>query len=104
MRRIVDAPFSSIEVRVVPENVTDPAQDPTRRRASPLVEERELVLKKGETLETVLRSYGATPDQIQAITTALGGKVKVAALPDGQRIRILIAPGPASAIPARSCA
>jgi murein DD-endopeptidase MepM/ murein hydrolase activator NlpD len=91
--RIIDAPFSSIEVRVVPENVT--ALPKTDLSATgPIVEERELVLKKGETLETVLRSYGANPEQIQAVTTALGATVKVAALPDGERIRILIAPGP----------
>jgi murein DD-endopeptidase MepM/ murein hydrolase activator NlpD len=91
--RIVDAPFSSIEVRVVPENVTALSK-PDQTAASPIVEERELVLKKGETLETVLRSYGANPEQIQAVTTALGATVKVATLPDGERIRILIAPGP----------
>jgi murein DD-endopeptidase MepM/ murein hydrolase activator NlpD len=91
--RIVDAPFSTIEVRVVPENVTNfPKVD--QRAAGPLVEERELVLKKGETLETALRSYGATPDQIQAITTALSARIKVAALTEGQRLRVLIAPGP----------
>jgi murein DD-endopeptidase MepM/ murein hydrolase activator NlpD len=91
--RIIDAPFSSIEVRVVPENVTALSK-PDQTASSPIVEERELVLKKGETLETVLRSYGANPEQIQAITTALGATVKVATLPDGERIRILIAPGP----------
>ncbi|MBM6595506.1 M23 family metallopeptidase [Microvirga pudoricolor] len=91
--RIIDAPFSSIEVRVVPENVTDlPKTD--QKAASPIVEERDLVLKKGETLETNLRSYGANPEQIRAITTALGATVKVASLPEGERIRILIAPGP----------
>ncbi|MET0744970.1 MAG: M23 family metallopeptidase [Microvirga sp.] len=91
--RIIDAPFSSIEVRVVPENVTA-LPKPDQTATGPIVEERELVLKKGETLETVLRSYGANPEQIQAVTTALGKTVKVAALPDGERIRILIAPGP----------
>lgn len=91
--RIVDAPFSTIEVRVVPENVTNlPKVD--QRAAGPLVEERDLILKKGETLETALRSYGATPDQIQAITTALSARIKVTGLTEGQRLRILIAPGP----------
>ncbi len=91
--RIVDAPFSTIEVRVVPENVTNlPKVD--QRAAGPLVEEREIILKKGETLETALRSYGATPDQIQAITNALSARIKVAALGEGQRLRVLIAPGP----------
>lgn len=91
--RIVDAPFSSIEVRVVPENVTSlPKVD--LRGTSPLVEEREVALKKGETLETVLRAYGANPDQILRITTALSARIKTANLAEGQHLRILIAPGP----------
>jgi murein DD-endopeptidase MepM/ murein hydrolase activator NlpD len=90
---IVDAPFSTIEVRVVPENVTNlPKLE--QRAASPLVEERDLILKKGETLETALRSYGATPKQIEAVASALSASIKVSNLTEGQRLRILIAPGP----------
>jgi murein DD-endopeptidase MepM/ murein hydrolase activator NlpD len=91
--RVVDAPFSTIEVRVVPENVTDlPKIEQTAM--APLVEERDVALKKGETLETVLRSYGGTPEQIAAITSALAARIKVEGLTEGQRLRILIAPGP----------
>ncbi|MGO4526852.1 M23 family metallopeptidase [Microvirga sp. 2MCAF35] len=91
--RVVDAPFSTIEVRVVPENVTD-LPKVEQRATTPLFEEREVVLKKGETLETVLRSYGGTPEQIAAITSALAARIKVDGLGEGQRLRILIAPGP----------
>jgi murein DD-endopeptidase MepM/ murein hydrolase activator NlpD len=91
--RIVEAPFSTIEVRVVPENVTNLPKI-EQRGASPLIEERDLVLKKGETLETALRAYGANPEQIGAITTALAARIKVSGLVEGQRLRILIAPGP----------
>ncbi len=90
---IVDAPFSTIEVRVVPENVTNLTKT-EQGGSSPLVEERDVVLRKGETVETALRSYGATPDQIAAITTALSARIKVSSLSEGQRLRILIAPGP----------
>jgi murein DD-endopeptidase MepM/ murein hydrolase activator NlpD len=91
--RIVDAPFSTIEVRVVPENVTNLPKI-EQRSASPVVEERDIVLKKGETLESALRSYGANPEQILGITTALAARIKIAGLSEGQRLRILIAPGP----------
>ncbi|MGO4706076.1 M23 family metallopeptidase [Microvirga sp. 2MCAF38] len=91
--RIVDAPFSSIEVRVVPENVTNLMRTEAKT-SNPLVEERELSLKKGETLESTLRAYGANPEQIAAISAALAARVKVASLPEGERVRILIAPGP----------
>ncbi|QRM28986.1 M23 family metallopeptidase [Microvirga sp. VF16] len=91
--RVVDAPFSTIEVRVVPENVTD-LPKVEQKAMAPLVEERDVVLKKGETLETTLRSYGGTPEQIAAITSALAARIKVEGLTEGQRLRILIAPGP----------
>jgi murein DD-endopeptidase MepM/ murein hydrolase activator NlpD len=91
--RVVDAPFSTIEVRVMPENVTDLPKI-EQKAIPPLIEERDVAFKKGETLETVLRSYGATPEQIAAITTALSVRMKVAEMGEGSRLRILIAPGP----------
>ncbi len=91
--RVVDTPFSTIEVRVMPENVTDLPKI-EQKASAPLIEERDVVFKKGETLETVLRSYGATPEQIAAISTALSAQVKIANMGEGQRLRILIAPGP----------
>ncbi|HEX2556233.1 MAG TPA: M23 family metallopeptidase [Microvirga sp.] len=87
-----DNPFNSIEVRVVPENVTDrPKAD--LRIANPLIEERDVTLKRGETLEMVLRGLGSPPDQIRSVSAALGTAVKIATLPEGQRMRILLAPG-----------
>lgn len=91
--RVIDAPFSTIEVRMVPENVTDLPKI-EQKALTPLIEERDVVLRKGETLETALRSYGAKPEHIAAITTALSAQVRVAAMGEGQRLRILIAPGP----------
>lgn len=91
--QLVNAPFDTIEVRVVPENVTNFAKA-EHRSGEPLVEERDLMLKKGETLETVLRAAGASPEQIRGIATALGARIKVASLGEGQRMRILLAPGP----------
>ena len=90
---ITEAPFNSIEVRVVPENVTN-LQRAEPNASNQKVEERDIVLKKGETLETILRGLNATPEQIRLISNALSAKVKVAGLPEGQRMRILIAPGP----------
>ncbi|MBA1158872.1 M23 family metallopeptidase [Microvirga mediterraneensis] len=90
---VPDDPFSTIEVRVVPENVTElPKLD--QNAMPPLVEERDVVLSTGETLETVLRSYGATPEQIAGITSALASRVKIENMTEGHQLRILIAPGP----------
>jgi murein DD-endopeptidase MepM/ murein hydrolase activator NlpD len=89
----MDAPFTSIEVRVVPENVTSLAKT-DNRGSEPLFDERDITLGKGETLEMALRAYGAPPDRIRSITTALSARVKIATIPEGQRVRLLIAPGP----------
>jgi murein DD-endopeptidase MepM/ murein hydrolase activator NlpD len=90
--QITNVPFNAIEVRVVPENVTNFVKTEPRA-GNQAIEERDIALKKGETLEMALSANGATPEQARAILTALGANVKVATLPEGQRARILIAPG-----------
>jgi murein DD-endopeptidase MepM/ murein hydrolase activator NlpD len=90
--RPTEVPFSSIEVRVVPENVTTLAKlEP--RAAEALVDERDVALKRGESFETVLKATGATGDQIRSILTALGPRVGGNAA-EGQHMRILVSPGP----------
>ncbi len=88
----IESPFSSIEVRVVPENVsTLPKVEP--RPGESLLEERDVALKRGETLEAALKAAGATDDQIPGIIAALGGRARTSTLGEGQRMRILLAPG-----------
>jgi murein DD-endopeptidase MepM/ murein hydrolase activator NlpD len=90
--RSLDAPFSSIEVRVVPENVTTLAKvEP--RSAEPAFEERDVPIRKGETIESVMRTAGATPDQIRGIIAAIG-RNRAVTLVEGQQMRILLGPGP----------
>ncbi|GJD82098.1 M23 family metallopeptidase [Methylobacterium gregans] len=87
-------PFRAIEVLVVPENVTKLAKTELRTGEMPLVEERDLALARGETLEAALRATGfASDEQIRAVVTALGGRTRVGALTEGQRLRVQIAPG-----------
>ncbi len=77
--------FSSIEVRMVPENVTvAPKADPQARKDS---EERVVLVRRGETLEDILREIGAERDQIRRIVAALGLR---RAVTEGQRLRILL--------------
>lgn len=91
--RVVDEPFNSIEVRVVPENVTTHAKS-DERASDILVEEHGAALKRNEPIDAVLKSFGATPDQIRGLVDALGGRAKVSQLGEGQQMRILVAPGP----------
>ena len=90
-----DSPrFSGIEVRVVPENVTSAPKTPIAASREPLVEDKLIVARRGENFEQVMRAAGAAPDQIRAMIQAFAGKVRVAALPDGQVLQVLYAPGP----------
>ena len=86
--------FSGIEVRVVPENVTSAPKTPIAASREPLVEEKLLLAKRGENFEQVMRTAGAQADQIRGMIQAFGGKVRTAALPDGQILQALYAPGP----------
>lgn len=87
-------PFRAIEVLVVPENVTKLSKTELRTGEAPLVEERDLALARGETLDAALRATGfASEEQIRAVVTALGGRTRVGALTEGQRLRVQIAPG-----------
>ncbi|MGU3662292.1 MULTISPECIES: M23 family metallopeptidase [unclassified Methylobacterium] len=88
-------PFKAIEVLVVPENVTKVAKVELKPNEAPLVEERDLALKRGETLESTLKAIGfVSDDAIRGIVAALGGKARTAALNEGQPMRVQIAPGP----------
>ncbi|HEV7261345.1 MAG TPA: M23 family metallopeptidase [Bosea sp. (in: a-proteobacteria)] len=84
--------FSGIEVRVVPENVTNAPKTPIAASREPLVEEKLLLAKRGENFESVMRGAGAAPDQIRGMMQAFGGRVRTAALPDGQVLQALYAP------------
>ncbi|HEX8167822.1 MAG TPA: M23 family metallopeptidase [Beijerinckiaceae bacterium] len=88
----IDSPFNSIEVRVVPENVTTLPKHELRPSDSPF-EERDVALKRAETFEAALKANGATDAQIAGVVTALGGRARTAALAEGQRMRILFGPG-----------
>ncbi len=87
----IDTRLSGIEVRVVPENVTTLAKTPTPVTREPLVEEKTLVVKRGETIDQALRAASATPDQIRSIIAALKPKNRSG---EGQVLQAMIAPGP----------
>jgi murein DD-endopeptidase MepM/ murein hydrolase activator NlpD len=94
----VETAFSALEVRVAPENVSVLTKSAAVAQA-PIVEERSVQLKKGETLDQSLKSQGATADQIKSVIAALGGRARINALQEGQALRVLIAPGPQTGSP-----
>lgn len=80
------APFSSIEVRMVPENVTIAPRDtpqPTQ------MEEKLAVVRHGEGLENVLLANGVPKTRIAAVVAAYKGKRDP--VREGQRVKLLFA-------------
>ena len=81
------APFASIEVRMIPENVTNVGKSVRPEDASP--SEKLIQLRHGETFEDVLKANGATPEAALAIMAAFGVKHGESPVGEGQKILLL---------------
>jgi murein DD-endopeptidase MepM/ murein hydrolase activator NlpD len=77
-----NAPFASIEVKMVPENVTDAVMTPAPAESR----ERLAQLRRGETFEDLLRANGASRDAAAAILAAFGVKRGDSPVAEGQKI------------------
>jgi murein DD-endopeptidase MepM/ murein hydrolase activator NlpD len=88
---VVSSPFSSIEVRMVPENVSIvPRSEETTPPAIQL-QERLVTVNHGETLEDVLRAAKVPADQIAKITAAFNAKRGEPVVAEGRRLKLLFA-------------
>ena len=81
------APFASIEVHMIPENVTNVAKASSSDDAS--ASEKLVQLRHGESFEDVLKANGATPEAIAAILAAFGVKHGKSPVGEGQKIILL---------------
>jgi murein DD-endopeptidase MepM/ murein hydrolase activator NlpD len=84
------APFSSIDVRVVPENV---AIIPKVDDRAPKIggTERLIVAKHGDGFDQILRNNGATADQVKQIQAIFAPQTRDYAVSVGQKLRLLVA-------------
>lgn len=80
--------FSSIDVRMVPENVTLIGKSPPRSNAAP--EERLVIVRHNETLDDALRSADVPRDDLGLIVTAFNRRGGAAVL-EGQRLKVQFA-------------
>ena len=85
-------PYAGFEARVVPENVTLLGKTNDQATGGNASNERVHVVKKGESVATILRDAGASPDEIKAITAQLGARGRDGGLKEGQKLRILMMP------------
>ena len=79
-------PFASIEVRMIPENVSNVVKA-SPDDASP--NEKLVQIRHGESFEDVLKANGASPEAAQAILAAFGVKHGESPVGEGQKIIIL---------------
>jgi murein DD-endopeptidase MepM/ murein hydrolase activator NlpD len=85
-------PYAGFETRVVPENVTLLAKTKDQVTGGNPSSERLHMVKKGDTVVSVLRDQGATPEEAKAIAATLGPRGRDGGLKEGERLRILMAP------------
>jgi murein DD-endopeptidase MepM/ murein hydrolase activator NlpD len=84
-------PYAGFETRIVPENVTMLPKTGNQITGGNAWNERTVTVKKGESIATILKDLGATPDETAAIASALGPYGHPAGLKEGQKLRILVA-------------
>ncbi len=85
-------PYAGFETRVVPENVTLLPKTKEQITGGNPTGERVHVVKKGDSVGSILRDQGATLDEIRAITATLGPRGRDGGVKEGEKLRILMAP------------
>jgi murein DD-endopeptidase MepM/ murein hydrolase activator NlpD len=85
-------PYAGFETRVVPENVTLLPKTKDQATGGNPNGERVHVVKKGDSIASILRDQGATPEEAKAIASTLGAKGRDGGLKEGQKVRILMVP------------
>ena len=77
---------------MVPENVTLLPKTKDQITGGNPTGERVHIVKKGDTVTSILREQGATPEDAKSIATTLGARGRDGGLKEGQKLRILMAP------------
>jgi murein DD-endopeptidase MepM/ murein hydrolase activator NlpD len=85
-------PYAGFETRVVPENVTLLPKTKEQVTGGNPSGERIHQVKKGDSVISILKDQGATPDEARAIAATLGARGRDGGLKEGEKLRILMAP------------
>jgi murein DD-endopeptidase MepM/ murein hydrolase activator NlpD len=85
-------PYFGFEARIVPENITLLPKTATQTTGGNAWNERTVVVKKGDSIASILRDLGAMPDETRAIANALGARGRDGGLKEGLKLRVLLQP------------
>ena len=89
-------PYAGFETRVVPENVTLLPKTKEQVTGGNPTGERVHLVKKGDSVASILRDQGASPDDIRAIIAIFGARGRDGGIKEGEKLRILMAPASAA--------
>src|SRR6516164_9864126 len=78
-------PYAGFETRVVPENVTLLPKTKEQVTGGNPTGERIHIVKKGDSVSSILRDQGATSDEARAIAAALGARGRDGGLKEGEK-------------------
>ncbi|HEX5211577.1 MAG TPA: M23 family metallopeptidase [Pseudolabrys sp.] len=87
-------PYAGFEARIVPENITLLPKTTNDTTGGNPFNERILLVKKGDTVASILRDQGATSAAIAAIVSVLGPRGRDGGVKEGEKLRVLMAPVP----------
>jgi murein DD-endopeptidase MepM/ murein hydrolase activator NlpD len=85
-------PYVGFETRIVPENISLLPKTDAQTSGGNGWTERTVTVKKGDSVGSVLRDLGATPDEIKQVNAALGSRGRDGGMKEGQKLRVLMAP------------
>jgi murein DD-endopeptidase MepM/ murein hydrolase activator NlpD len=92
-------PYAGFETRIVPENITLLSKTAPQVTGGNPWNERTLMVRRGDTVGSILRDLGATSEEIRAINGLLGAHAREGGVKEGQKLRILLAPADATLRP-----
>ena len=84
--------YFGFQPRIVPENVTLLPKTTNQINGGGDWSERQVVVKKGETVGSILRELGAAPDEIKSIIGVIGPAALDGGVKEGEKLRVLMAP------------
>jgi len=85
-----DPRFVPDALKAIIENLSSVAKTDTATTGGTAWIERTVIVKKGESLGSILRELGANPQNIRALIAALGVKGRDGAVKEGFRVRVLM--------------
>jgi murein DD-endopeptidase MepM/ murein hydrolase activator NlpD len=88
-------PYSGFEARIVPENITLLPKTASQATGGNAWNERMIVVKKADTITSILRELSVTEADAKGVASALGRRGRDGGLKEGQKLRILLQPAAA---------